>query len=182
MSKVKSNVLLKTVIYIGSLVVIFITTVLATKYYFYDSDYAVKKTDLSIISINDIKLGMNILDVDLSKYTKIEDIRGDCNYNFSEMSLKTDENGVIEYIIANFKKIDLYVGQDKNATKIKKINEVWKLLGSNYKNEGYKTDINNYWKISRYIDKDNDIYLGLVYSRYNNELSEIILSNERIKD
>ena len=45
----------------------------------------------------------------------------------------------------------------------------------------YKPEENNYWKIARYVDTDDDIYFGIIYSRYNNEISSIILSNERIK-
>lgn len=176
--------LIKFLVYSLILVVFFFVAVLGTKYYFYDSDYAVKQTVLSDVSIDDIKLGMNISDVDLSNYTKIEEVVEDCNYNFKELSIKVDSKGKIKYIIANYSKIDLFIGQDQDDTskRMKKVNEVWEVLGSNQKTELYKEKENNYWKISRYVDSENDIYLGLVFSRYNNELNKIILSDERIKD
>ena len=58
--KKKMNFLLKALIYIGVLLLIFVVTILGTKYYFYDSDSAIKKTDLSAVSVDDIKLGQNI--------------------------------------------------------------------------------------------------------------------------
>ena len=63
---------------------------------------------------------------------------------------------------------------------MKKVNEVWNVLGGNYKNENYKPKENNYWKISKYIDNEDDIYFGVVFSRYNNEMSKVILSSKRI--
>lgn len=181
MKKKKLNFFSKTIIYLVSLIAIFLVTVLGTKYYFYDSDYAVKKTDLSNIAIDSIKLGMNISEVDLSKYTAIESVIDKCNYNFEELSLKTDSKGRISYIIANYKKITLDFKEERSE-KVSKVNGIWSELGSNYKTDIYKPDDNNYWKISKYVDTENSIYLGIVYSRYNNEISKIILSNERIKD
>jgi hypothetical protein len=181
MKKKKNNFFLKTLIYLCVLAAAFVVTVLGTKYYFYDSDYAVKKTDLSNVSIDDIKLGMNINDIDISKYTTTDKVVDKCNYNFEELSIKTDSKGNITYIVANYKKIELNVGQE-NSEKISKVNTIWNTLGSNYKTEVYNPEENNYWKITRYVDSDNSIYLGIIFSRYNNEISKIILSNERIKN
>lgn len=181
MKKKKSNFFSKAIIYLGILAVVFLVTVLGTKYYFYDSDYAVKKTDLSDVSIDGIKLGMNISEIDISKYTSKEEVIDKCNYNFNELSIKTDSKGVITYIVANYKNIELDLGQEVTE-KISKVNGIWENLGSNYKTEMYKPEENNYWKISRYVDTDNNIYLGVVFSRYNNEISKLILSDERIKD
>lgn len=169
--------------FIGILVLVglFFLTVRGTKYYFYDSDYAVKRTDLAIVSIDGIKIGMNASEVDTTKYELLDDVVEDCNYNFKELSFRTNDKGVIEYIVANYSKIDLDVGQEDNSKRIKKVNEVFDLLGRNYKEELYNATENNYWKIARYSDTENDIYMGLIYSRYNNELNKIILSNERLK-
>lgn len=181
MKKKKMNVFLKALIYLGVFAVLFVATIWGTKYYFYDSDFAVKKTDLSAVSVDGIKIGMNISEVDLSKYTQAVNVVDNCNYNYKELSLKTDDDGRIVYIVAEYKNIDLYVGQEDTSTRIKKVNEIWKVLGSNYKAEIYKPEENNYRKIARYLDPDNDVYVGLIYSRYNNEMLSIILSAERIK-
>lgn len=181
MKKKNINFFFKAIVYIAILAVVFLVTVLGTKYYFYDSDYAVKKTDLSDISIDGIRIGMNINEIDTSKYTTSDEIIDKCNYNFEEISFKTDSKGKIIYIVADFKKINLDIGQEENKEKISKVNGIFKELGSNYKTGMYKPEENNYWKIARYVDTDDDIYFGIIYSRYNNEISSIILSNERIK-
>lgn len=180
MKKKKLNFFSKSIIYIIIFVIVFLVSVLGTKYYFYDSDYSVKKTELSKISIDDIKLGMNISEIDLSKYTAIDEVIDKCNYNFKEISLKTDSKGKITYIIANFKIIKLELGQEETKV-ISKVNHVWDILGENYKDEIYNPEENNYWKIARYVDTDNSIYFGVIFSRYNNEISKVILSSERIK-
>ena len=92
-----------------------------------------------------------------------------------------ENKGNITYIIADFKKVELDIGKELSK-KISKVNSIWDNLGDNYKTEIYKPEENNYWKITRYVDTDNSIYLGIVFSRYNNEISKLILSNERIKD
>lgn len=181
MKKKKMNFFSKTIIYLVILAAVFLVTVLGTKYYFYDSDYAVKKTDLSVVSIDGIKLGTNISEIDTSKYTQTDKVVDECNYNFEELSFETDSKGNVTYIVASLKKIDIDVGQEDDE-KIAKVNAIWKALGSNYKTEIYNPEENNYWKISRYVDTDNEIYLGIIFSRYNNEISKVILSNERIKN
>ena len=178
--KYENNYNIKSFIYIGILVAIFFGTVSFTKFYFYDSDYSVKSTELDAVAIDNIKLGMNISSIDLSKYTPIDTNVDECNYNFEELSIKTNTKGIIEYIVANFSDIELYVGQEDTGERMKKVNEVWNVLGGNYKNENYKPKENNYWKISKYIDNEDDIYFGVVFSRYNNEMSKVILSSKRI--
>ena len=176
----KKKFLFKSIIYIVILVAIFFGTVSFTKFYFYDSDYSVKSTELNTVSIDDIKLGMDINSIDLSKYTPVDSKIDECNYNFEELSIKTNTKGIIEYIVANFSDVDLFVGQEDTSKRMKKVNEVWNVLGGNYKNENYNSKENNYWKISKYIDNEDDIYFGIVYSRYNNEMSKVILSSQRI--
>ncbi len=179
-SKEKMNFFTRFLIYIGVFTVLFICTILGTKYYFYDSDFAVKKTDLSTITIDKIKLGMNYNEIDTSKYTQSNTIEDNCNYNFEEISIKTNSKGVITEIIAPYNKVTVSLGE--NIDKAKKINDIWKVLGSNYENKIYKPKENNYWKITKYFDTENKIYLGVVYSRYNNEIYKIILSNHKIEE
>ena len=105
MKNKKKTFFSKAIIYLISLIFIFLITVFATKYYFYDSDYAVEETDLTGISIDGIKIGMNINDIDLSKYTKIDEVIDKCNYNFEEISFKTDSKNIITYIVASLKKL-----------------------------------------------------------------------------
>lgn len=177
----KHGFLYKFLISVVILIILFVVTVFGTKYYFYDSDYAVKKTDLLAVSIDGIKLGMNINDIDLSKYTNIDSFVEGCNHNFKEISIKSDSKGKIKYIVASYKDVEFDVGQE-SSVKLKKVNEIWDILGKNYKTDMYNSQENNYWKISKYSDTDNHIYLGIVFSRYNNDILNVILSDERIKD
>jgi len=178
--KKKMNFFTKFLIYTVVFIALFVGTIWGTKYYFYDSDYAVKKTDLSEISIDKIKLGMNYSEIDVSKYKETNTTVDNCNYNFEEISIKTNSKGEITEIIAPYNKVTVSLGND--AERASKINDVWKALGSNYDNEIYKPKENNYWKITRYFDTENKIYLGIIYSRYNNEIQKIILSNHKIED
>ena len=84
MKKKNINFFFKAIVYIAILAVVFLVTVLGTKYYFYDSDYAVKKTDLSDISIDGIRIGMNINEIDTSKYTTSDEIIDKCKYQSQE--------------------------------------------------------------------------------------------------
>ena len=56
-----------------------------------------------------------------------------------------------------------------------------KALGSNYTKDTYKPEENNYWRICRYTDSKHGIYIGIVYSRYNNDIAKIIVSTRKIK-
>lgn len=182
MAKKKSNFFFKSILYIFILILILIVTTVFTKWYFYDSDYAVEKTDLSAVSIENIKLRMNINDIDTSKYTKIDDVVDGCNYNFEELSIKTSSKGEIEYIIADFKKINnLDIGQSEGFI-IQKSDDIFEVLGDKCKTDIYKSEENNFRRISKYIDTDNDINFAIVYSRFNNEMLYVILSKDKIKD
>lgn len=176
----KMNFFAKAAIYLLVLVALFAFTVWGTKYYFYDSDFSIKKTDLSQVKIDGISLGKLYTEIDTSKYTTSEEARDDCNFNFEEISFKTDSKGVITKIVAPYKKVTVLFKE--GSERASKINDVWKELGENYDTFGYKTKENNYWKITKYNDVDNEIYLGVVYSRFNNEISEIIMSHDKIKD
>lgn len=178
--KKKMNFFAKLLIYIIVFIALFVGTIWGTKYYFYDSDFSVKKTDLSAISIDKIKLGMNYNQVDISKYKEASTIQDNCNYNFEEISIKTNSKGDITEIIAPYNKVTVSLGE--NIERASKINDVWEALGPNYDNEIYKPKENNYWKITRYFDTENKIYLGIIYSRYNNEIQKIILSNHKIEE
>lgn len=186
MKKSKKNKIkkffVKLAVYVGILVVLLVGTIWGTKYYFYDSDRNVQKTNLEAVSIDGMTLGMNINEVDLTKYTEKEEKVEDCNYNFEELSIKTNSKDEIVYIIANIKKVDFKYGQKEGIDNPKWLTTIQSVLGKKYTNETYKKQIDNSRKIARYIDLDNQIYLGLVYSRYNNEMLNVIMSKSKIKD
>ena len=180
--KKKSNFLKKTLIYVGILVVLLLAAVFGTRWYLYDSDLSLKATNLSNVTIEGLQVGMNISQIDLSEFTPIDTVVDDCNYNFEELSIKTSSKGVIEYINANFKKIsDLYIGQEDGMV-IKTLSDAYEVLGDNYSTRLFNPEENNYRKVSVYRDKENSVYVGIVFSRYNNELLNIVMSSNRIKE
>ena len=174
MKNKKNKFFSKAIIYLVGLVIIFLVTVFATKYYFYDSDYSVKKTDLRNISIDGIKIGMNINDIDVSKYTSTDEVVDKCNYNFEEISFKTDSKGVITYIVASFKKIDFKVSED-NTVKVNKVNDIWKELGENYKTEMYKPEENNMFFSTT---KGKHCYSDVNYSKFKDEEIFVLFGKE----
>lgn len=175
--------LIKTVVTILILVALFFVTVKGTKWYFYDSDINVEQTDLGEVSIDGLKLGMNIDSVDLSKYTPIETVIEDCEYNFKELSIGVNLVNEIDYIYAPYKKtLNVYYLQPADAEFSKNVSVLRQYLGENYTTDQYKKDIDNSRKIAVYTDKENGIHLGLVYSRYNNEMLAVILSKGKIKN
>jgi len=178
--KRKMNFLSKTFIYLIILVILLVVATLFTKYYLYDSTWKVKQTDLSQVEIDGIKLGSIASDIDTSKYEYTQDKVDNCNYNYKEISYKTNSKGDIVYIIADYKKVGVNFTSDQQE-KPSKITDVWNMLGENYTKSTYKPEENNYWRICKYVDTEHGIYIGIVYSRYNNDISKIIMSKEKIK-
>ena len=161
----KSNFLKKSLIYLAFFAILLFATVKGTKYYFYDSDLTVKQTDLSELTIDGIKL---------------KDIAADVDTYFKELSYRSNAEDQIEYIVADYKKVNVKFNEEQ-AEKLSRISDVWKALGSNYTKDTYKPEENNYWRICRYTDSKHGIYIGIVYSRYNNDIAKIIVSTRKIK-
>lgn len=174
--------LIKSAVAILSLVVLFAITVWGTKYYFYDSDRNIDQTDLTAVSIDGLKLGMSIDSVDLSKYTPTENVVNNCKYNYEEISIDVNSKGEISYIYAPYKKVDLYYLQPEDAEYSKNISVIRQYLGDGYSTDQYEKEVDNSRKIAKYTDKEQGIHLGLVYSRYNNEMLVVILSDSKIKN
>ena len=178
--KKKSNFLKKFLIYLAFFAILLFATIKGTKYYFYDSDLTVKQTDLSGLTIDGIKLKDIAADVDTSSYNYTDYTEPGCNYNFKELSYRSNAEDQIEYIVADYKKVNVKFNEEQ-AEKLSRISDVWKALGSNYTKDTYKPEENNYWRICRYTDSKHGIYIGIVYSRYNNDIAKIIVSTRKIK-
>lgn len=181
-SKAIGNFFIRALVYIGILLVLFVGTIWGTKYYFYDSDRNVEATDLSAVSVCGIKLGSNISEINLSNLTKTDVVQPDCNYNYNEVSFKTDSNGKVVYIIAKYSKDTFECGQTPEKTINKNVTSIRAILGDKYTEDMYQKEVDNSRKINKYTDLDRDIHLGIVYSRYNNEVLQIILSVNKIKE
>ena len=178
--KKKFGFIKKAITYFSFLIVIFAAAVFGTKYYLYDSDARVEQTDLSQVSIDGIKLYDLASDIDISKYNYTEQVTDKCNYNFRELSYKTNSKEEVDYINADFKKVDVVLSEEF-TDKPTRVKQVWDILGTNYTLDKYRPEENNYWKICRYTDSVHGIYVGIVYSRYNDEIYRIIVSNSKIK-
>lgn len=179
-TKKKMSPLAKLLIYLAFFVILLVATVLGTKYYFYDSDLTVDQTDLGAITVDGIKLYDIGEEVDTSYYNYTEDVVDDCNYNFREISYKTNNNDEIVYLVADYKKVNVKFTPEQTE-RLSRITDVWDVLGDGYTKDTYKPEENNYWRICRYTDSKNGIYVGIVYSRYNNDISKLIISNSKIK-
>ena len=178
--KKKNHFLKKALIYFIFLLVIFAATVFLTKHFLYDTDSNVEQSDLSLVTIDGIKLYDLVADTDISSYNYTEQETDKCNYNFRELSFKTNSKEEIVYINADYKKVNVNFGVELES-KPSRLKEIWKVLGDNYTLERYKPEENNFWKICKYTDSEHGIYIGIVYSRSNDEIYRIIISNNKIK-
>ena len=178
--KKKSNFLKKSLIYLAFFAILLFATIKGTKYFFYDSDFTVKQTDLSELTIDGIKLNDIATSVDTSEYNFTDYTEPSCNYNFKEISYRANANDQIEYIVADYKKVNVKFN-DEQQEKLSRISDVWQALGTNYTKDTYKPEENNYWRICRYTDSKHGIYLGIVYSRYNIDIAKIIIYTLKIK-
>ena len=173
--KKRPNFFIRLLIKLFLLCIIFVASVVITRYYF-SGDSAVEETNLSNISLDNIYLNSKIDNIDLSKYTDTDTVQENCNNNYKELGIKTNTNREIEYIITNTSKVSLNIDGETN---LKRITDVQKILGNDCKIKTYSKD-NNHQKIAIYEDRANSTYLGVVYSRYNNEIIRVILSTNKI--
>jgi hypothetical protein len=130
-------------------------------------------TNLSRIIISEIKIGNNIQDIDLSKYSSsIYKTDAKNIYNFEELNITTDDDGIIIKIQCN---IYGYINDYKKGTvlinnydqkKFGTIKDIIDILGGNYYNYWY--DKEQALKANTYIDKDNGINFTIVYD-YNSQ-------------
>lgn len=122
--KKKSNFLKKSLIYLVFFAILLFATIKGTKYYFYDSDFTVKQTDLSELTIDGIKLNDIATSVDTSEYNFTDYTEPSCNYNFKEISYRANANDQIEYIVADYKKVNVKFN-DEQQEKLSRISDVW---------------------------------------------------------
>ena len=121
--KKKSNFLKKSLIYLAFFAILLFATIKGTKYYFYDSDFTVKQTDLSELTIDGIKLNDIATSVDTSEYNFTDYTEPSCNYNFKEISYRANANDQIEYIVADYKKVNVKFN-DEQQEKLSRIYDV----------------------------------------------------------
>lgn len=126
-----------------------------------------RSTDLSKIKIDNISLGENISNVDLSKYIADETLdTSTYNYNFDTLRLNVDSNGKINKIFINHSKHNLLNIND--TSEFNSIYDIRDVLGRYYKDLIFdKQQGLNFYK---YVDKDSKIIAKFVYNVDSNDL------------
>ncbi|QDR82371.1 hypothetical protein [Sporomusa termitida] len=129
-------------------------------------------TDLSNITVDTIRIGSNLEDVDLAAYQASNRFRnsgGDHAYYFDELILDVDDNKV-SYIFAFDEDVLLNINGNKD---ISTIEEISGLLGENYL---AKTEDREQRLIKHiYYDKEIRVVAEIVYSDYDGEFVWIAL-------
>ena len=129
-----------------------------------------RSTDLSKINIDNIYLGENIHNVDLSKYIP-NDTLSDYDYNFNKLRLNVDSSGKINKILVNHSEGKLL--SINGTTDLNNISDIRDKVGRYYKDLTFdKEQKLNFYK---YVDKDSKIIAKFVYSTDTNELVWSIL-------
>lgn len=133
-------------------------------------------TDLSNISVDEIEIGSNIEDIDLSIWQKSDRFKnkdGEFTYYFDELVLDVDDNKV-SYIFAFIKDVVLSINGNQGMSTI---DEVTDLLGKNYLE---KTE-DNEQRLMKHIYKDNQIGVvaEFIYSDYDRQFVWITLRSIR---
>ncbi|GHU74181.1 hypothetical protein AGMMS49992_14890 [Clostridia bacterium] len=136
------------------------------------TDSGIQSTDLSNIEIDGLKIGVSIDNADLTKYTPADIANSEYTYDYNEIRIAVDENGLITRLCGTFSAIPFSLNNNAYPSTI---DETIDILGENY---------NNYWfdseqkiKANTYIDKGNFVTFTIAYSTINNELVWVILSS-----
>lgn len=133
-------------------------------------------TDLSDISVDLIKIGVDINEIDLSKYQKsnrFKNKEGEYAYYFNELVIGLDENKV-NYLFAFNADVAIVIN---NKNDLSTIDEITDVLGSNYIQQTEDGE----QRLLKHIYKDtpNGIVAEFVYSGYDGQFVWITLRNIR---
>lgn len=119
----------------------------------------VKTTNLSDITVDGISIGDDISLLDFSNYTQTDDYDVDYKYRFDELMLDVDNETKISYIFSRFdeNKTNIMIN---NINKVKSIDDITQILGSNY--------------YEKYYDREQLLKTHIYYDRINNVTAEFI--------
>ncbi|WP_058994088.1 hypothetical protein [Sarcina ventriculi] len=92
----------------------------------------IETTNLTDISIDNIVLGDDFENVNLTKYTKVDGYDDNYNYRFNEIAINVD-NGIIDGLFSNFDN-NVVISINGN-TDLTKVNDVKDILGGNFKDK-----------------------------------------------
>ena len=132
----------------------------------------IPSTDLTSIKIDDIEVGEPLSDIELGKYTEPDRfIEKENTYNFEEIKIETDDDGIIIQIKANIHDTRVLI-DDREV--VNSIGEITSVLGENYKNGWYNREQS--LKENKYIDSENKLEASFVYDDNGRNLVWIILN------
>ncbi|MGV3152898.1 hypothetical protein [Sarcina ventriculi] len=133
----------------------------------------IETTNLTDISIDNIVLGDDFENVNLTKYTKVDGYDDNYNYRFNEIAINVD-NGIIDGLFSNFDN-NVVISINGN-TDLTKVNDIKDILGGNFKDKWY--DKEQGLKTYIYYDYNNNIKANFIYSNYDNNLVWIKLKKQ----
>ncbi len=133
-------------------------------------------TDLSSVNVDNIVVGQAISDINLTKYTAVNDSfeKKEGTYYFEELHIETNTDGIIQSIQGNLGNDNTIPFSINGTDNLQSINEVAELLGQNY---------NDYWfdreqgiRAYTYFDSESSIYATFAYHNNSRELVWVILT------
>lgn len=152
-----------------SLCVIFIIIL----YWYSEKITKPETTNLSNIFIDNIALGNDIKNVNLTKYTKTNKYDEIYTYGFNEIAINVN-NDIIDGLFCRFIENSTIISINENINLVK-ITNIEDILGNNYKDKWY--DKEQGLRTHIYYDYDNNIKADFIYSNYDNNLIWIKLKN-----
>ncbi|AIY80465.1 hypothetical protein FDC58_00735 [Clostridium botulinum] len=129
-------------------------------------------TDLSAIFIDDLSIGSSIERINLNQYTESERHSGNYTYRFDELVINIDNNK-INYLFSRFDENKTVISVN-GQTDLTNIDTVSDILGNNFK-EKWK-DKEQQLMVHIYYDHTNNTEVQFVYSKYDNSLVWITMS------
>lgn len=106
----------------------------------------------------------------MKRYTESDRFKEKENtYNFEELRIETDEDGIVIQINANIPDVNLYIN---NIKEFYTVEDVVNVLGKDYKNKWYDREQN--LKENEYDDPENKIKAKFIYDDIGKNLVWII--------
>lgn len=133
----------------------------------------IKSTDLSNITIDNMRIG------DKVNWNKLEKYTYQSRYKYRELTIDIDKNDNIIYLFTYFNKMKSPIISINGNKGSKTINDITKILGKNYNTirENDKTELNK----RIYNDKKNKITAEMIYNKKNKKLYYIKLIDSSLK-
>lgn len=152
----------KFLVFISIVVIIGVTALVFNK----QNSEIVSDVNLKNLKIDNISIGSNVEDINLSNYKMTSWRFNDYDYNFNNIAIKHDKNGNIIKIHGKLPEVDIIY-------EFKNIKDVINYFDSDYKELDY--DREQGIKVIKYKDSKNSLGVEFMYSSYDDELVRVEL-------